>query len=65
MSAKSACAECIKADKTRTKDGRIRCTRYSKWVYPFDESCEEYVNVELWKRSHNNLTPQGKPKEES
>lgn len=65
MSAKSACTECIKADKTRTKDGRIRCTRCSKFVYPFEDSCEEYVSAELWKRFHHNLTPQGKPKEEA
>lgn len=43
MSAKSACTECIKANKNRTKDGKIRCTKYSKWVYPFEDSCEEYV----------------------
>jgi len=29
-----------------------------------DIADEEYVNVELWKRFHNNLTQKGKPKEE-
>lgn len=59
MSAKSACADCTKVDKNRTKDGRIRCTRYSKWVYPFDESCEEYISAELQEFFHTNFKHKG------
>ena len=55
MSTKSACAHCSKADKNRSKDGKIRCIRYSKWVYPFDESCEEYISTELQEFIHNNF----------
>ena len=55
MSTKSACDWCSKGDKNRTKDGKIRCTRYSKWVYPFEDSCEEYADAKLQEFIHNNF----------
>lgn len=50
MSGKDLCSDCCRANWNRTNNGKIRCVRYSKWVFPFEDSCEEYIserNVEL------------------
>ena len=44
---KSKCANCGRADTNRKNDGRIRCTRFSRWVYPFEDSCEGYYDKAL------------------
>lgn len=36
------CQHCEHADCKRTHDGKIRCTRWSRWVEPNERSCEEY-----------------------
>lgn len=36
------CQHCEHADTKRTHDGRIRCTRWSRWVEPNGRNCEEY-----------------------
>ncbi|MCM1224089.1 MAG: hypothetical protein NC548_57520 [Lachnospiraceae bacterium] len=37
-----ACLTCRHADSNRTKDGKIRCKRWSQWVSRMQKSCKEY-----------------------
>jgi len=36
------CISCYHADRKREHDGRVRCTRWSRWVDPEAKPCEEY-----------------------
>lgn len=42
MSVGFRCQHCEHADPKRTKDGKIRCKRFSQWVEPNAMNCEEY-----------------------
>ncbi len=37
-----SCMQCEHSDKERQKDGKIRCTRFSRWVQPVFY-CDEYT----------------------
>lgn len=43
MSCIHGCRFCNHSDEKRKKGDMIRCTRFSQWVLPIDEVCEEYT----------------------
>lgn len=43
MSCGRQCRFCTHIDLVRKKDGKVRCKRWSQWVKPIGEVCEEYT----------------------
>lgn len=43
MSCMIGCRFCQHSDENRRKEDKIRCKRWSQWVKPIGEVCEEYT----------------------